>query len=124
MSKEVEISPLYEEDLAAALEDALVDASDQDQITYIMRSGRRVAAVVPVDVAEEHDRKIAEVLRTPVAAGPARFGGLSPEETLKVKMQIVRLGEEWGVENPVTRPALNVAIDIFETLLVRLRRAQ
>jgi hypothetical protein len=46
--------------------DATDLASDQDQIVYLLHNGERVAAIVPRDVAEEHERQIAEVLSTPV----------------------------------------------------------
>jgi hypothetical protein len=50
--------------------DAVEGAASQDQETWITDAdGRRVAAIVPVDVREYHDAMIAGVLGTPVAAG-------------------------------------------------------
>jgi hypothetical protein len=50
-------------DMAKRLLDAFDNASDQDKITWAVDGrGRRVAAIVPVDVAEYHDQVIAGVL--------------------------------------------------------------
>lgn len=54
-------------DLARALVDAIDNASDQDRITWLTTAaGKRIAAIVPVDVAESHEQMIATVMRTPV----------------------------------------------------------
>jgi hypothetical protein len=37
---------------AGMLRDAIDAASDQDRITWLTRDGRRIAAIVPVDVAQ------------------------------------------------------------------------
>jgi hypothetical protein len=48
--------------------DAIDSASDQGKTTYLRgANGKRIAAIVPVDVAEEHDQQIAEILATPLA---------------------------------------------------------
>lgn len=44
------------------LQDAADLASDQDQLTWIVRGGRRIAAIVPVDVAEYHEQLVASAL--------------------------------------------------------------
>ena len=42
---------------AKKVQDAFDLASDHDRITYFLRQ-KRIAAIVPVDVAEEHERQI------------------------------------------------------------------
>jgi hypothetical protein len=43
--------------------DAIDAASDQDRITWLTdRTGKRLAAIVPVDVAEDHEQLVASVL--------------------------------------------------------------
>jgi hypothetical protein len=39
-------------------------ASDQDQPTWLTRDGKRVAAIVPVDVLEHGESRLAMLLRT------------------------------------------------------------
>jgi hypothetical protein len=57
-------------ELASALLDAIDNASDQNEIIWLVESrlpgAKRIAAIVPVDVAEEHERQIAAVLATPM----------------------------------------------------------
>ena len=53
-----------------ALMNAIEAASDQDQMTWLTENGKRVAAVVPVDVAEAHEQWMASVLATGALAGP------------------------------------------------------
>lgn len=55
------------------LSDAIDAASDQDQITWLTDRGRRIAAIVPVDVAGQAVR---DVLATPVATGPRSRTGI------------------------------------------------
>jgi hypothetical protein len=43
-----------------ALADAIDLASDQDRITYLTVRGKRIAAIVPVDVAEYGSKLTAE----------------------------------------------------------------
>jgi hypothetical protein len=43
------------EDLSGDIADAIDLASDQDQITWLTDHGKRVAAIVPVDVADNGD---------------------------------------------------------------------
>ena len=58
--------------VADELMDAIDLASDQDQMTWLVSDGKRIAAIVPVDVAEAHERDIADVLATPVASTARR----------------------------------------------------
>lgn len=44
------------------LHDAIDAASDQDQITYVRWDGKRICAIVPVEVAETFTKKIEEVM--------------------------------------------------------------
>lgn len=69
--REVDVSPLLgegrfgKEMARRELVDAVDAASDQDKITWLVdQDGRKIAAVVPVDVAEAHERQIAGVLQT------------------------------------------------------------
>jgi hypothetical protein len=55
--------------IADALYDAIDAASDQDTITWLTDGGKRVAAIVPVDVAEREEATIAAVLATPLRGG-------------------------------------------------------
>jgi hypothetical protein len=54
-------------DLTGLLE-AVEAASSQDQTAWLTDKGQRIAAIVPVDVAEYHDEMTRRVLTTP--AGP------------------------------------------------------
>lgn len=45
-------------DLAGELLDVIDLASDQDKPTWVMRDGKRVAAVVPVEVLEHYDELV------------------------------------------------------------------
>ncbi len=60
------------EKLLENLEDAIDRASDQDGITWLTSRGKRIAAIVPVDVAEHHLADMREVLSTPVRGGKNR----------------------------------------------------
>lgn len=67
MSKDLTL-PTNLQDRVDALDDALDDASDQSQTTYVLDAlGKRIAAIVPVDVAEKHEQDIAAVLKTQVS---------------------------------------------------------
>jgi hypothetical protein len=59
---ELELEGKVPEDGWDELQDAIDLASDQDTVTWLTRDGRRVAAIVPADVAGDHERRIAEVL--------------------------------------------------------------
>lgn len=45
------------EETASAIQDAIDNASDQDRTTWITDKGRRIAAIVPVDYAEDAARR-------------------------------------------------------------------
>jgi hypothetical protein len=47
-----------------ALEDAIDLASDQDQMTWLTDHGKRIAAIVPVDVAERYAQDYGAIPRT------------------------------------------------------------
>jgi len=54
--------------------DATEAAASQDRWTWIVDAdGKRVAAIVPVDVAEAHDAMVERVLATPVGKPKVRF---------------------------------------------------
>jgi len=56
----------------ASVFDAIALASDQDQITWLARDGKRIAAIVPVDVAESSlPEAMAEARRVRQAASDA-----------------------------------------------------
>lgn len=69
MAEELEIGLQEPENGYDEVLDAVEAASSQDKITWLTDRGRRVAAIVPVDVAEHHENTIAAVLATPVS-GP------------------------------------------------------
>jgi hypothetical protein len=48
--------------LGELLSDAFDNAGDQDQVTYVTEHGRRLFAIVPVEVAEYHEAQIAHHL--------------------------------------------------------------
>jgi hypothetical protein len=52
-------------DLAKLME-AIEAASSQDRTVWLTERGQRIAALVPVDVAEYHEEMIRKVLSTPV----------------------------------------------------------
>lgn len=55
------------EEVGDKMLDAIDLAADQGQKTWLLSAeGERIAAIVPVDVAEEDDRRTAGVLQTPV----------------------------------------------------------
>jgi hypothetical protein len=64
-SKELRVDdfgPLGRESLED-LQDAIDNASDQDVITYIIGlQGTRIAAIVPVEVAEKHEADLSAVV--------------------------------------------------------------
>lgn len=56
------------------LVDAIDNASDRDTATWLTDKGKRIAAIVPVDVAEHDERMIADVLATEFGPGePVRY---------------------------------------------------
>lgn len=59
---EVDLMRVDYEDRVIGLDDAIDAASDRDQSTWLVSDGRRVGAVVPPDVLEEHDRQLALVM--------------------------------------------------------------
>lgn len=69
MTEELEIGLQQAENGWDEMLDAVEAASSQDRVTWLTDRGRRIAAVVPVDVAEQHESTIAAVLATPVS-GP------------------------------------------------------
>jgi hypothetical protein len=73
MSKELELDVGPVERDYAKLTDAIDAASSQDEITWLTENGKRVAAVVPVDVAEAHDAMIERVLSTPTGPPEVRY---------------------------------------------------
>lgn len=105
----VDISPLLDADefgksrAKRELVDAIEAASDQGKITWLVdRNGKRIAAVVPVDVAEEHERQIEAVLAT--AAGPSRV--ILAAQCLEVphERHTLATGEECAGWPPDHRP--------------------
>jgi hypothetical protein len=57
MGEDLNIADLTTDEYQARMTDAIDAASDQNKITWLTGdSGRRIAAIVPVDVAEWHDR--------------------------------------------------------------------
>ncbi len=69
-------------DLGPLLE-AVEAASSQDGITWLTENGKRIAAIVPVDVAEAHEAAIARVLATLMGPRPVRF----PQVTVRLSGQ-------------------------------------
>lgn len=69
MTEELEIGLQEAENGWDEVPDAVEAASSQDRLTWLTDRGRRIAAIVPVDVAEHHESTIAAVLATPVS-GP------------------------------------------------------
>lgn len=63
--KETELASLLQPD---ELLDVVDLASDQDEGTWLTDAGKRVAAIVPVDVAEAWEQATADLLAMPVAA--------------------------------------------------------
>lgn len=54
--------------------DAVEGAASQDRDTWVADAeGRRIAAIVPVDVAEAHEKLVERVLSTPVGKPKVRF---------------------------------------------------
>jgi hypothetical protein len=66
MSEELDLHELITDEYQARVSDAIDNASDQDKITWLTNGAKRIAAIVPVDVAEYHEQMIAVVLRTPL----------------------------------------------------------
>jgi hypothetical protein len=58
---EVDYNNADTEELARDLTDAIDLASDQNTISWVTAGGKRIAAIVPVDVAEYHDQMISAV---------------------------------------------------------------
>lgn len=61
---EIDLSEDGTKDMAVAadeLMDAIDLASDQGQVTWVLSDGKRIAAIVPVDVAEAVSKTLSEV---------------------------------------------------------------
>lgn len=65
--------------------DAVEAASSSDTLTWLTDRGRRVAAIVPVDVAEAHEAWLERVLHTPL-------GGPIAEKRRQVQQALTELG--------------------------------
>jgi hypothetical protein len=52
---ELELTDLTTDEYQAQMTDAIDNAADQDNITWLVEKGKRVAAVVPVDVAARYE---------------------------------------------------------------------
>lgn len=64
-SQDLDISDFGRIDAEAAMEklhDTIDSASDQDRITWLTEAGKRIAAVVPVEVAEYYEQMLAGTL--------------------------------------------------------------
>lgn len=70
---EIEISTRNGDELAEEVCNAAEDASSRDRIAWLTDHGQRIAAIVPVDVAEGHEAMIERVLHTPVGKPKVRF---------------------------------------------------
>jgi hypothetical protein len=71
---ELDLSHLSDDDESnGKIWNAFEAAASQDRITWLTEDGKRVAAIVPVDVAEAHEAMIADVLRTPVGKPEVRY---------------------------------------------------
>ena len=78
--------------------EAAIDlASDQDRLTWLTSQGKRVAAIVPVEVAEAHERMINDVLSAP-AGRPVQA---SRYIDVKVKRSVLRDGDTSTLLNVV-----------------------
>jgi hypothetical protein len=65
--------PASMEDDITEVADAVEAASSRDKITWVTLGDRRIAAIVPVDVAEAHEAMVERVLRTPVGKPKVRY---------------------------------------------------
>jgi hypothetical protein len=59
--EDVDITEFADQDTSQVI-NAIDAAASQNEITWLTEDGRRVAAVVPVDVAEAHEQWLANVL--------------------------------------------------------------
>jgi hypothetical protein len=64
--RELELSELTTDEYQAKMADTIDLASDQAEGTWLLYEGKRIAAVVPVDVAEWHEQMVANVLHAPL----------------------------------------------------------
>jgi hypothetical protein len=72
--KTIELDVRNDEELAEEVQDAADLAGAQDRKTWLASSGKRIAAIVPVDVAEYHEQMVADVLATEFGPGePVRY---------------------------------------------------
>jgi hypothetical protein len=67
MSEELDLHELTADEYQEHISDAIDAASDQDKITWLTDGKKRIAAIVPVDVAEYHEQMIAGTLSTLVS---------------------------------------------------------
>jgi len=74
MTEHAELNPetLDHDEFEEQVKNAFDLASDQGQCTLIKPAGKRIAAIVPVDMLEEHDRQLDRVLSTPLPVLPYR----------------------------------------------------
>lgn len=64
--KELNLDHIDPDEIYPHVMDAFELASDQDEGTWVVQRGRRIAAVVTVDEAERIERRLARVLATPI----------------------------------------------------------
>lgn len=70
---EIEISIRNGDELAEEVCNAAEGAGRCDRIAWLTENGQRIAAIVPVDVAEYHEAMMERVLSTPVGKPAVRF---------------------------------------------------
>jgi hypothetical protein len=63
---ELDITELTTDEYQDKMAEAIEAASSQDKTVWLTENGNRIAAIVPVDVAEYHEKMIADVLSTKV----------------------------------------------------------
>jgi hypothetical protein len=86
VSEELNLAELTTDEYEARVADAIDLASDQDKITWLTVGGKHIAAIVPVEVAEAHERMMAKVLA-------AQFGGEPLFPDVRVHSSILRDGD-------------------------------
>jgi hypothetical protein len=60
-ASETDITALGEDQFQTVMEDAVGNASGQGRTTWLVRAGKRIAAVVPVDVANAHEEALSDL---------------------------------------------------------------
>lgn len=98
---ELHDTPTYE----ARVNDAIDLASDQDQATWLTEGGKRIAAIVPVDVLEAHLNWLREVMtgeplpeQRPFVAGyDDAMNGRPPAVRWGGKLDIARYNAGYGI---------------------------